>query len=169
MRIIWIEQYLKDAEAMIVRGGAEMEQGIEVLMSLLYSEPGYGSLHNHFGWAHLYFTCDLAQAELHLKAAIKFQPDFQAPYLHLGTLYVRQGRYTEAIEILNSGLTQPQANKAGMLELIGQAYEMRQEYRLAIKAYRQAMLSSMTTGEMNMHSEGIKRCRKKKWASMFNQ
>lgn len=168
MTIEWIEKYMIDAERMIVQGGQHMEQGMRVLNELLYEEPGYGSLHNHLGWAHLYYTLDFMQAELHLKAAIRFHPEFQAPYLHLGTLYMRQGKYDHAIEILNTGLTKPQANRVGMLELIAQAHEMKGEFKLAIKAYRDAMLSTLVSGEMNVYAEGIKRCRKKRWSSIFN-
>lgn len=167
MKIEWIEKYMFEAERMIVEGGPKLESGMNILNGLLYDEPGYGSLHNHLGWAHMYYTLNLEQAEVHFRAAIRFYPEFQAPYLHLGTMYVRQGKYGEAIEILREGLTKPQANKAGMLDLIAQSHEMRQEYKHAIKAYREAMLASMITGEMNVFSEGVKRCRKKRWASIL--
>jgi tetratricopeptide (TPR) repeat protein len=167
MRIDWIEKYMADAERMIVEGGQQLEQGMMVLNDLLYEEPGYGSLHNHLGWAHLYYTLDFAKAEVHLTAAIRFHPEFQAPYLHLGTLYMRQGRYDHALDMLNEGLKRPQANRSGMLELIGQAHEMRGEFKLAIKAYREAMLSTLVSGEMNVYAEGVKRCRRKRWSSMF--
>ena len=58
MRIEWIEKYMAEAEQMIARGGLEVDQGVSVLNDLLYEEPGYGSLHNHLGWAHLYYTLD---------------------------------------------------------------------------------------------------------------
>src|SRR5690242_7847822 len=122
MRIEWIEQYMNEAERMIIEGGQKLEIGMSMLTDLLYEVPGYGNLHNHLGWAHLYYTHDQARAEVHLKAAIAFQSEFQAPYLHLGTLYVRQGKYAEAIAILETGLTKPQANKTVMLDLIGQSY-----------------------------------------------
>ncbi len=157
-----------EAERMIVEGGQQLESGMNILNNLLYEEPGYGALHNHLGWAHLYYTLNLAMAEVHFKAAIKFQSDFHAPYLHLGTLYFRQGKYKEAIEILAEGTKQPLANKAAMLEMIGQSHEMRKEYKQAIKAYREAMLSTLISGEMNVYSEGIKRCRKKRWSTLIS-
>lgn len=162
-KIEWIEKYMLDAERMIVEGGEQLQHGLNVLNDLLYDEPGYGSLHNHLGWAHLYYTLDYEMAEVHLKTAIKFQPEFHAPYLHLGTMYYRQGKYGDAIEVLNSGVSKPFAHKVTMLEMIGQSYEMKREYTLAIKTYKEAMLSTLTSGEMNIYSESIKRCRKKKW------
>lgn len=168
MKHEWIDKYMYDAERMIVEGGPGVNEGLKMLNELLYEEPGYGRLHNHLGWAHLYYTFDIAQAEVHFKAAIKFHGEFQAPYLHLGTLYVREAKYAEAIDVLNKGLTAQQANKAGMLDLIGQAYEMQREYKLAIKAYREAMLSTFATSEVNIFSDSIKRCRKKRWSKLLN-
>lgn len=166
-KIEWIEQYLMDAERMIVEGGPQLDQGMNVLNDLLYAEPGYGSLHNHLGWAHLYYTLNYAMAEAHLKAAIRFQPDFHAPYQHLGTLYYRQARYKESIDICILGLEQPFSNKVVMYEMIGQSYEMMKEFKLAIRAYKDAMLSTLVSGEMNVYSESIKRCRKKRWTTFI--
>lgn len=167
MKIEWIEKYMTEAEGMISEKD-QLELGLNILNKLLYEEPGYGRLHNHIGWAHLYFTENIEQAEVHLKAAIKFDEEFSAPYIHLGKLYVDEEKYDEAIDVLNGGLVQPQANKARMFELIGQAYEMQKEYKDAIKAYREAMLASADSYQSNTYSEGIKRCRKKRWSSMFN-
>jgi predicted Zn-dependent protease len=168
MKIEWIEKYMADAVTMINEGGQQMHEGVNVLNDLLYHEPGYARLHNHLGWAHLYYTLNMEQAELHLNTAIKFQPDYQAPYLHLGSLFIKNGKYSEAIKILNAGVTKPEANKSEMLEMIGQAYELQQEFKLAIKAYREAMLSTVATNEVTAYAEGIKRCRKKRWTTIFN-
>lgn len=168
MRIQWIEEFMEEAVELIVAGGESLERGVTVLDGLLYDEPGYGRLHNHLGWAHLYYTFDLAKAEVHLKAAIRFQEDYQAPYLHLGTLYVRQQKYGAAIDILDQGLMKPEANKAAMYELIGQAYEMRRDYASALRAYYQAMHSTFVSHEVNMYSESMKRCRKKRWSAMLS-
>jgi predicted Zn-dependent protease len=168
MKMEWIERYMLDAERLIVQGGDQLHAGMNILNGLLYDEPGYGNLHNHLGWAHLYYTLDLAKAEVHLKAAIRFHPEFHAPYLHLGTLYFRKGDYKQAIGVLSEGLSKQGANRSSMYEMIGQAREMTKEYSLAIKAYREAMLSTLATGEMNIFSENIKRCRKKRWSTLLS-
>jgi tetratricopeptide (TPR) repeat protein len=165
MRIEWIEDYMKEAEQLIA--GEQVEKGLSILNSLLYDEPGYASLHNHIGWVHLYYTSNLAQAELHFKVATSLLPELAPPYLHLGTLYVRTERTAEALEVLTTGLTRPGANRAGLLELAGHAYELRHEFGKAIKAYREASMASMNTLEMNNISEGIRRCRKKRWIKLI--
>ncbi len=164
MRIEWLEKYMKEAEGLIYEN--EIEQGLAALDKLLYYEPGYGRLHNHIGWAYLYYTVDVQKAERHLKLAVQFGPEFPAPYLHLGTLYVRLGRYAEAIRVLEQGMTKDGANKVAMLECTGQAYELKKDYARAIKAYKQAMISTIGAESFSL-TDGIKRCRKKRLMMMF--
>jgi tetratricopeptide (TPR) repeat protein len=165
MNIEWIEVYMREAEALII--GNEVERGMRILNDLLYAEPGYGSLHNHIGWAHLYYTSNMPLAEVHLKAAVAFHPEMPAPYLHLGNLYLRTERHTAALEIASAGLARAGANRPALLEVVGQAHEVQHEYGKAIKAYRAASLASMNSFEMNNLNEGIKRCRKKRWMKIL--
>ncbi len=164
MRLEWIEKYMKDAEGLIYEN--QVEAGLKVLNGLLYEEPGYGSLHNHIGWAYMYYTADVAKAEEHLKWAIKFSSEYAAPYLHLGALYNRLGRYNEALSILEKGLTRPGANKLAMYETVGQAHELKREYGKAVRAYKEAV-ASVAGVDTYTATEGIKRCRKKRWVMMF--
>jgi tetratricopeptide (TPR) repeat protein len=164
MRIEWMEKQMLEAERLIYDN--QVENGLALLNNLLYEEPGYGSLHNHIGWAHLYYSADVVKTERHLKLAIAFDPAFGAPYQHLGALYIRVGRYNEAVQILQEGLKQPNANRVAMLEGIAHAYELKREYGKAIATYKEALVSTVGFETTNF-SEGIKRCRKKRWAMMF--
>ena len=166
MKLEWVEQYMKEAEQLIYAN--EVDRGLSLLNELLYDEPGYGRLHNHLGWAYTYYTGDSERAELHLTMAIKFQPEFFAPYLHIGQLLIRIGRADEAIEYLEIGLTKPEANRMALWELIGRAFELKAEYRKAIAAYKQAIIASMAEHELNSLNEGIKRCRRKRWVLFFS-
>lgn len=165
-RIEWIEKYLKEAEGMIYDN--RVNEGLDMMHNLLYDEPGYGFLHNHLGWAYFYYTEDVAKAELHLKLAIKFDGEYPAPYIHMGSLLIKVGRYNEAIAYLKQGVQKPNAHKVGFLEVIGQAYELNREYKNAIRAYRDASAASVASHEITNFSEGIKRCRRKKWAMMLS-
>jgi tetratricopeptide (TPR) repeat protein len=165
MRIEWMEKYMADAERLIYNN--QIEDGLLMLTELLYDEPGYGSLHNHIGWAYMYYTQDGERAERHLKLAIHFDASFAAPYLHLGNLYLRMGRYADALSTLKTGLTKQNANRTTFLESISHVHEFRREYGEAIKVYKEALASSIGFETTNF-TEGIKRCRKKRWVLMFS-
>ena len=165
MRIEWMEKYMADAERLIYNN--QVEQGLFMLTDMLYDEPGYGSLHNHIGWAYLYYTADVEKAERHLKLAIYFDSAFAAPYLHLGNLYIRMGRYADALSSLKIGLTKQNANRIAFLESIAHVYELKRDYGAAIKTYKEALASSVGFETTNF-TDGIKRCRKKRWVMMFN-
>ncbi len=164
MRIEWIEKYMADAERLIYN--YQIEEGLEALNTLLYDEPGYGSLHNHIGWAYMYYTSDTAKAERHLKLAIYFDAGYMAPYLHLGKLYIQACRYKEALDSLKVGLTKQNANRVAFLESIAHAYELKGEYRNAIKTYKEALASTVGVEITNL-MDGIKRCRKKRLVMLF--
>lgn len=165
MRIEWMEKYMADAERLIYSN--QVEEGLLMLNDMLYDEPGYGSLHNHIGWAYMYYTADVEKAERHLKLAVYFDASFAAPYLHLGNLYIRMGRYAEALTNLKNGLTKQNANRIAFLESIAHVHELKREYSAAIKVYKEALASSVGFETTNF-TESIKRCRKKRWTLMFN-
>ncbi len=165
MKLNWIERYLAEAERMILDD--RIDEGLSLLNNLLYVEPGYGSLHNHLGWAYLYYTEDLTRAELHLKMAVKFDETFGPAYLHLGDLYIKQARYSDAIACSQAGLAKAMGHRVGMLQNLAQAYELRKDWRLAIKTYKEALLVSVGEYEVSNLVAGIKRCRKKRAVLFF--
>jgi len=165
--IIWIEKYLADAEQLIYDD--QFEQAMMILNNLLLEEPGYGRLHNHIGWAYLYYSEELSLAELHLKMAIHFDEAYAAPYVHLGSLYIREGKYSDAVVYLQQGLTKPKANRVALWQSIAQVHELRGEWRKAIAAYKQAMMVSVIDHEVSDLEAGIKRCRRKRVALFFSR
>jgi predicted Zn-dependent protease len=165
-RITWIDKYLEDAEAMIVDG--QVKEGLGILNNLLYEEPGYAYLHNHLGWAYLNYTTDEARAILHLNMAIKFDPMYAPPYLHLGSKLMEQEKYADALQYLQRGTQAKEAYKPAFLETMARAYELQGEYKKAIHTYKEALASS-TGYESNRLMEGIKRCRNKRWALLFRK
>ena len=164
MKLNWMEKYLRDAESMITDD--RVEEGLALLNNLLYEEPGYGGLHNHLGWAYLYYTEDVLRAELHLKMAIKFDESYVPPYLHIGALYMRQARYSDVISYSEAGLAKAN-NHTALLQNLAYAYEMRKDWSMAIRAYKKAMATSVLDFEVNNLISGIKRCRKKRAVLFF--
>lgn len=165
MKIVWIDEYLAEAEKMIYDD--RVNDALTVLTGLLYDEPGYGKLHNHLGWAYLYYKRDEELAELHLKMAIRFDEEFPAPYLHLASLYTDQAKYTEALRYLEMGVAKPKADKLIFYRDMANLYELSGKYRKAIGVYREALASSLGY-ESHSLIEGIKRCRKKRWALLLS-
>lgn len=165
MKIEWIEKYLTEAEQLIYDN--RVNDGIALLQSLLHDEPGYGYLHNHLGWAYLYYTADVEKAELHLKMAIQFDGQYAAPYIHMGNLMIRCARYAEAIEYLKLGIQKPSANRVAFLEAMGQAWELKGDFRQAIRSYREAMMASLNEFEVANMTNHVARCRKKRWVSFW--
>jgi tetratricopeptide (TPR) repeat protein len=115
----------------------------------------------------MYYTADAEKAERHLKLAIYFDAEFAAPYLHLGNLYIRMGRYADALTNLEKGLTKQNANRVAFIESIAHVYELKRDYSKAIKSYKEALASSVGVDTTNF-TTGIKRCWKKRWVMMFN-
>jgi tetratricopeptide (TPR) repeat protein len=165
MRIEWMEKHMADAERLILDN--KVDEGLTLLNNLLYDEPGYGSLHNHIGWAYLYYAHNVGKAKLHLKAAIAFDADFAPPYLHLGTLYLRSEKFTKALATLEQGVTKTNANRVAFFECIGQVHELKCDFSRAIKAYKEAMKASVISFETNTLMDGIKRCRRKRVTMFF--
>lgn len=163
-KIEWLEAYLNEAETLITDGS--VQDGLALLQNLLYEEPGYGALHNHLGWAYLYYLCEESKAEAHWKWAVQFDSELAAPYLHLGSYYRKKGKYAEAVKYLEQGLSKPDANRVALLEDLAHVHELRGQYSKAVETYK-AALASCVGYQSEALMEGIKRCRKKRWALMF--
>lgn len=163
--IIWIEDYLSRAEQAIING--RVEEGLGILNNLLFEEPGYAPLHNHLGWAYLYYANNAATAEMHFRVAMRFSAEYAPPYLHMGTLLNRAGRYSEAIEQFRAGLASANANRTALLEGMAYALEMLGDYRSAARAYREAAMASVVDFEVDRLLNGAKRCRRKRMALFF--
>lgn len=163
-KIEWLEIYLNEAETMISEGS--VKDGLALLQNLLYEEPGYGALHNHLGWTYLYYMDDESKAEAHWKWAVKFDPELAPPYLHLGNFYLKKGKYADAASYLEQGLKKPDANRVVLLEHLAHSHELRSAYSKAIATYK-AALANCVGYQSEALMEGIKRCRKKKWALLF--
>ena len=162
---MWMESYLNRAEALMFEG--RTDEGMTLLNNLLYEEPGYGPLHNVLGWTHMFYVNDPKKGEMHFKLAIRFAPEFAPPYLHLGNLLSRQGRYAEAIETFRSGLSKPEAIRISLLEGIAMAHEKRGEFRNAIRVYKEAATASVVDIEVDRMLKNARRCRRKRMATLL--
>jgi tetratricopeptide (TPR) repeat protein len=163
-KLEWLDTYLTEAENLIMEGS--VNDGLALMQNLLYEEPGYAALHNYLGWAYCYYAESEQKAEVHWKWAIKFDKELAAPYLHLGRYYRGKRKYSDAVKYLEAGLETPDAIREALLENLAHVYELRGDYRKAVETYKSA-LASCVGYQSEALLEGIKRCRKKKWALLF--
>jgi predicted Zn-dependent protease len=161
----WIDNYMKKAEGLVY--DYRVDEALAILNDLLYEEPGYAKLHNLIGWVYLYYANEPMKAEVHFKAAMKFDPTYAPPYLHLGWIYLARGVYVEALGYLEQGSVKASANKVAFMEYIGQAYELRGNIRKAIQSYVTARHASVDSDEFARLSDSIKRCRRKRRVLMI--
>ena len=86
-----------------------------------------------------YQSARYADAEKHLRAAVKQFPDFRRAYRTLGLLYVQGGRYPEAmtawLKVISLGGGDGQS-----YGLLGYAYLMEGKYQSALSAYEMARM-----------------------------
>jgi tetratricopeptide (TPR) repeat protein len=164
--IAWLEKYMSEAEIMINEG--RVDEGVRALNELLFDEPGYARLHNHLGWAYMYYVKDAARAEMHFRMAVRFAPEFAPPYLHMGTCMNSSGRYSEALEYFSAGVTKPEAIRTALYEGMACSYEMMREYGKAIRAYKEAASATSVDFEVERVLKSAKRCRRKRIALFFS-
>ncbi|HYG04060.1 MAG TPA: hypothetical protein VD927_16555 [Chryseosolibacter sp.] len=162
----WMEKYLQEAEGLIING--QTDEGLNILNSLLYEEPGYGVLHNYLGWAYMYFAKDAVRAELHFTMAMRFSPDYAPPFLHMGNMLMQAARYNEAIATFSEGLNKKEALRSALLEGMAQALEMTGAYRQAVRKYKEAAQSTMIDFEVDRILKSVKRCRRKRVGMLFS-
>jgi tetratricopeptide (TPR) repeat protein len=158
-KIKWIEEYLEQSLEIAWMEGHE--RALKLLDRLLYEEPGYGRLHNTLGIIYLKYADELKLAEGHFRMAIRFNPELADSYSNLMEVLKQDERHDEMIEVCLKGLKAKKANKALLLENVGNGWELKHKYRKAIKSYRDALSHSTELWNCKVLEESIKRCKRK--------
>jgi len=158
-KIRWIEEYLEQALEVAWMEGHE--RAVNLLDRLLYEEPGYGRLHYTLGLIFFKYADEPKQAEMHLRMAIQFSPEYAESYNLLAEVLKQDDRHEETIDICTKGLKAKKANKSLLLENVGNAWELKQKYGKAIRSYRDALRHSAELWSCKILEESIKRCKRK--------
>ncbi|MEL7005495.1 MAG: O-linked GlcNAc transferase [Bacteroidota bacterium] len=160
-----LEQYILDAEREFEQ--QNYLQGKNYLEAALEEEPTFGKAHNHMGWLYLYYLNDLIKAEKHLRLAIKYTSGYAAPYTHMISLLFDAKRMDEHLQFLNETLNVQGVSNSVIYNDFGRHYEVKGQYRKAIKYYKEGIKWSMDTQEINCMKDNIRRCNEKKWMFLF--
>jgi tetratricopeptide (TPR) repeat protein len=158
-KIQWIDEYLNYTMEVVAMEGHE--RAIKLLDKILYEEPGYDKLHHTLGILYYRYGDDLQKAEQHFRWAIQFNPDFAEFYSYLVEVLKQEERHDETIELCKRGLQVKRANKTFLFECLSNAWELKNNYRKAIKSYRKALNHSAEIWNCNVLESSIKRCKRK--------
>lgn len=158
-KIQWIEEYLKYTMEVVALEG--YERALKLLDTILYEESGYSRLHNVLGVIYFKHGDDVKKAEQHFRWAIRFNPDFAEPYIYLAEVLKQDERHDETIEMCKRGLKSEKANKTFLFESLGNAWELKHNYRKAIKSYRKALSHSAEVWNCKVLEMSIERCKRK--------
>ncbi len=129
----------------------------ELLEEILSIDPGYGRAHNHLGWIYETKLKDFEKAQRHYQLAIKFcKGDYPVIYVNYGYLLIEFGQFELAEKIIAEGLQTQGADKATLQYQLGKISEHRQQYKNAMKLYKNAQklsfnkdFHSMLDGEIH--------------------
>lgn len=160
-----LEQYVLDAEREFEQ--QDYLQGKSYLESALQEDPTYGKAHNHMGWLYLFFLNDLIKAEQHLRLALKYTSGYAAPYIHMISLLFEAKRMDEHLALLQEALNVQGVSNSHIYNDLGTHFEVKGEYRKALRYYKEAIKWSLDNVEINGIKNNINRCRDKRWMFLF--
>jgi len=165
METMVLERYILNAEKAFEQN--DYMEGLRLLEEALAIEPYYGKAHNHLGWLYLFQLNDWAKAETHLNLALKYAPDYHAPYIHMSHLLFEKGRFKELTELLEKALNVGGVQKSFVFNEYGRMYEVNGKLRKAVGFYKTAVRWTFSEQELNICKDNIRRCRDKRWILMF--
>lgn len=165
METMILERYIQNAE--IAFEQKDYLEGLRLLEEALTIGPDFGKAHNHLGWLFLYHLNDWVKAETHLNLAMKYAPDYSAPYIHKSYLLFEKGKFDELTQLLEKALTIGGAQKSFIYNEYGRMYEVLGKSRKAVKFYKTAIRWTFHEQDLNLYKDNIRRCRDKRWILMF--
>jgi tetratricopeptide (TPR) repeat protein len=160
-----IEDLFLEAEKAFDEGNHR--EGKRLLTEILQEEPSFGRAHNHLGWLYKTKYQDYKLAERHYKLAINFEPDYPATYLNYAFLLRDLYRLNEMEELLKKAEKIETINRCGIYDEYGSLFELKGEYRKAIRYYKKAISYCLNDNILEDLKKHIRRCRKKK--SLFSR
>ncbi|MBN2207687.1 MAG: tetratricopeptide repeat protein [Candidatus Coatesbacteria bacterium] len=113
------------------------QEAMTAFNKAIAADPQNAEAHNGLGYCHLLLGQE-EQGELHLKEALRLQPDLLKAVRNLATLYHRQTRMNEAIPLWEQ-LTETDPNDAEAWSYLSTAYISQNQIEKALVAAKRAL------------------------------
>lgn len=147
------------ADALLDEG--KVPEAKVTLEQLLIDEPGHGRAHNHLGWIYLAKFRDFPKAELHLKLAMEFAPDYTPPYMHMTSLLLETRRWKEFLGHVEAAMKVDGVDRSFLYDCLGTYHEVCLGYADALVNYLKAIDETFNGPKIHELRESVKRVRGK--------
>lgn len=132
------------------------------LIDLLSKYPNYGRAYNHLGWIYETKYKDYTQAEENYKKGLKLSPEYTPLYINYSAMLSVMEKFSELEDLLQKAMKVPGIDKARIYNEYGIMYELQEKYTDAIEAFRNAAKWTLNANDLDLYTQGIERCEKKK-------
>lgn len=157
--ISYVEELFLEADRAFEEGN--LAEGKRMLEDILREEPSFGKAHNHMGWLYKTKYQDYKTADKHFRLALKFDPEYAPTYINYAYMLRDLGRLSELEDLLNKAMQVEGVNRCTVYDEFGSLYELKGDYRKAIRFYKKAIASSLNDKVITDLRAHVKRCRKK--------
>ena len=152
------EMYLSSEQA--IKDG-DLIRAKQLIEHMLAEDPTSAIVHNSMGWFYRVQFEDYKKAEMHYKAAIKFNPDYPHAYWNYAFLLQELERYGDLESLMNRCLSVPAINKSLVYNQLAEMHELQQRFERAVRYYKEAIKRSVKSDQIDQYWESIKRCEEK--------
>ncbi len=109
-----------------------------ILEEIIEIDPTYGRAYNHLGWIYAEILKIREKAEPLYKLAMKYAPEYGAPYINYLYLLLDRLDAVTIKQIVGKAKQVPDADKAVLDYMLARANEIQGDYKQAYKLYEQA-------------------------------
>jgi tetratricopeptide (TPR) repeat protein len=156
---IRLESMFQEADRLL--NEKAIEEGYNMLTSIIQEAPDFGKAYNHLGWIYETKYKDYAGAERNYKRALECSPEYCATYYNYAVVLSALRRWDDLTALLNKALDIPGMNRSTIHNEFGIMYETQGKFKEAIDSYKNYASTTFVNKQLDTAKESIERCRRK--------
>ena len=137
-------------------------EAIKTLHEILSIDPCYGKAFNHLGWIYETKYQDYTKAEEFYQLGLKYGAEYPPVYHNYAVLLSTLRRFDELEAHLDLSSKVPGINMAKVWNEYAIMYELQGRFDEAIDAYQKNILELLDKNKVELASDSIARCERKK-------